>query len=175
MGCYCLLKHHLTRLNGVLMGEGVALVAGERCFALIREFEGLRLRAYLCPASKLTIGYGHTGQDVCEGKVISVAEAEELLVHDVAAFVPKVLALVHVPISQGMLDALVSFVYNMGAGKLGSSTLLKRLNSGDFDGAAVQFLVWTKAMVKGKFVALPGLIKRRKAEMRVFLSQENGG
>ena len=148
-------------------------MAGVRCFALIREFEGLRLKAYLCPAGKLTIGYGHTGSDVFAGKVISVVEAEELLEHDVADFVPKVLALVHVPITQGMLDALVSFVYNLGATKLGSSTLLKRLNSGDFDGAAVQFLAWTKAMVKGKFVALPGLIKRRKAEMRVFLSREN--
>ena len=150
------------------MGE--TLKAGVRCFALIREFEGLSLKAYLCPAGKLTIGYGHTGSDVFAGKVISVAEAEELLEHDVAAFVPKVLALVHVPITQGMLDALVSFVYNLGTTKLGSSTLLKRLNSGDFDGAADQFRVWTKATVKGKFVTLPGLIKRREAEKRAFLS-----
>lgn len=170
LGSYCLLKYHLTRLNGVVMGDGVLLGAGERCFALIREFEGLRLKAYFCPARKLTIGYGHTGADVFSGKVISVAEAEELLVHDVAAFVPKVLALVHVPVSQGMLDALVSFAYNLGAGKLGSSTLLRRLNSGDFLGAADQFRVWNKAKVDGKMVVLPGLVKRREAERSVFLS-----
>jgi len=135
----------------------------ENGLALIRQAEGLRLRAYKCPAGVWTIGYGTTA-GVKEGQVITKERAEELLRDDVKRFEDQVLRLVKVPLTQGQLDALVSFTYNLGAANLGNSTLLRLLNAGDYKGAAAQFDRWTKAGGK----ALPGLVKRRAAERALF-------
>lgn len=131
--------------------------------ALIRQAEGLRLRAYKCPAGVWTIGFGTTA-GVKEGQVITKERAEELLRDDVKRFEDQVLRLVKVPLTQGQLDALVSFTYNLGAANLGNSTLLRLLNAGDYKGAAAQFDRWTKAGGK----ELPGLVKRRAAERALF-------
>lgn len=133
---------------------------------LIKQFEGLRLKSYLCPASVWTIGYGSTGPHVRQGMVISAPEAEALLRKDVGRFERAVEAMVKVTITQPQFDALVSFAFNVGTGALKSSTLLRKLNLGDYRGAADQLLRWNKA---GKTV-LPGLTKRRKAERALFLS-----
>jgi lysozyme len=133
---------------------------------LIRSHEGLRLNAYVCPGGKLTIGYGHTGPDVKPGLKISQDKADQLLRNDTKRFEKSVNELVTVPMTQGMFDALVSFAYNLGAGSLKSSTLLKKLNDGDKDGAAEEFLKWNKA--KGK--VLDGLTARRENESEIFLS-----
>ncbi len=138
----------------------------EAGLAIIRKFEGLRLSAYLCPAEKLTIGYGHTGADVKRGMKISVEQANELLLGDVAKFERSVNELVTVAMTQGMFDALVCFAFNLGAGSLKSSTLQKKLNSGDKLGAAEEFQKWNKALGK----VLPGLTARRSAERELFLS-----
>ena len=138
----------------------------EEGLSIIKHFEGLRLTAYLCPAGVLSIGYGHTGKDVVQGMTISVEKAIELLLGDVSGFEKSVSAMVTVPLTQGMFDALVSFAFNMGAGKLKSSTLLKRLNDSDKDLAAEEFLKWDKA--NGK--PLAGLTERRKDERMLFLS-----
>ena len=135
----------------------------ENGLALIRQAEGLRLRAYKCPAGVWTIGYGTTA-GVKEGQVITKERAEELLREDVKRFEDQVLRLVKVPLTQGQLDALVSFTYNLGAANLGNSTLLRLLNAGDYKGAAAQFDRWTKAGGK----ELPGLVKRRAAERALF-------
>lgn len=134
--------------------------------ALIQVAEGFRPNAYICPAGVLTIGYGHTGSDVTPGMVITEAQALALLRKDVASFEAAVSALVRVPLTQGQFDALVSFAFNLGAGALKASTLLRLLNGGDYAGAAAQFARWTKG--GGKI--LPGLVKRRAAEARLFLS-----
>lgn len=130
---------------------------------LIKSFEGLRLSAYKCPADVWTIGYGTTA-GVKEGQIITKERAEELLRDDVKRFEDQVLRLVKVPLTQGQLDALVSFTYNLGAANLGNSTLLRLLNAGDYKGAAAQFGRWTKAGGK----ELPGLVKRRAAERSLF-------
>lgn len=130
---------------------------------LIKSFEGLRLSAYKCPAGVWTIGYGTTA-GVKEGQVITKERADELLRDDVKRFEDQVLRLVKVPLTQGQLDALVSFTYNLGAANLGNSTLLRLLNAGDYKGAAAQFDRWTKAGGK----ELPGLVKRRAAERALF-------
>jgi lysozyme len=137
----------------------------EKGLDLIRRFEGLSLQAYRCPAGILTIGYGSTGPHVKAGKVITTAEANDLLLKDVKRFEDGVSAIVG-PTTQPRFDALVSFAFNLGLGNLMSSTLLKRHKSGDFQGAADQFLRWNKA--KGK--VLPGLTKRRAAERALYLS-----
>jgi len=135
----------------------------ENGLALIRQAEGLRLRAYKCPAGVWTIGYGTTA-GVKEGLVITKERAEELLREDVKRFEDQVMRLVKVRLTQGQFDALVSFIYNLGAGNLSNSTLLRLLNAGDYKGAAAQFDRWTKAGGK----ELAGLVKRRAAERALF-------
>lgn len=132
---------------------------------LIKEFEGFEPEAYLCPAGIWTIGYGHTG-DVSEGQTITEEEAEELLRQDVAFAEDAVTDYVEGDLTQGQFDALVCFVFNIGAGAFRDSTLLRLLNQGDNEGAAEQFLRWNKAGGK----VLSGLTRRREAERELFLS-----
>ena len=138
----------------------------EKGLDLIRKYEGLRLVTYVCPGGKRTIGYGHTGPDVKSGQKIDTERANELLTRDVQRFEIAVNELVTVPMTQGMLDALISFSFNLGVGSLKSSTLLKKLNAADLDGAANEFLKWNQA--KGK--VLDGLTERRKSERELFLA-----
>lgn len=133
---------------------------------LIKSFEGLRLSAYKDVVGVVTIGYGTTS-GVKMGDTITKERAEELLREDVARFEAQVLRLVKVPLTQGQHDALVSFVYNLGAGNLSNSTLLRLLNAGDYAGAAAQFDRWNKA--GGKVLA--GLVRRRAAERALFESK----
>ena len=98
------------------------------------------------------------------GDTITKERAEELLRDDVKRFEGQVLRLVKVPLTQGQFDALVSFTYNLGAGNLSNSTLLRLLNVGDYSGAAAQFDRWVYASGK----RLSGLVKRRAAERALF-------
>lgn len=131
--------------------------------SLIKEFEGLSLDAYLCSAGVMTIGYGHTG-GVQKGDRITEKKAEELLQDDLKKFENGVLRLVRVPLNQNQFDALVSFAFNLGVGNLGKSTLLRKLNGGDFAGAATEFVRWNKAGGR----ELAGLTRRRNAEAELF-------
>lgn len=132
--------------------------------ALIRQFEGDQLKAYLCPAGALTIGVGHTGSDVEPGQTITQAQSDALLAKDLEKFEAAVSRLVRVPLTQNQFDALVSFAFNLGAGALQSSTLLKKLNKGDYQGAGAEFGKWVKAGGK----TLTGLVRRRAAEAALF-------
>ena len=136
---------------------------------IIKKWEGLRLKAYLCPAGVPTIGYGHT-YNVKMGQTISVAQAELFLDHDYQDAEEQVLSLVKVPLTENQLGALTSFVFNLGSGNLRISTLLRKLNQGDYRGAAEQFGAWNKARVNGVMVALDGLTKRRADEKNLFLA-----
>jgi lysozyme len=131
--------------------------------ALIKRFEGLSLKAYLCPARVWTIGYGTT-RGVRPGQVISEAEAETMLRADVARFAQGVAERLQVPVTQGQFDALVSFAYNVGLAAFGKSTLLRLLNDSKYSLAAEQFPRWNKAGGK----VLSGLTKRRAAERAMF-------
>lgn len=135
----------------------------QRGLDLIKEFEGLRLSAYICPAGVATIGYGTTA-GVKIGQTITKDRAEELLRADVEAFERHVLRLVKVKLTRGQFDALVAFVYNIGAGAFEKSTMLRQLNAGLYADAAQQFDRWNKA--GGKVLA--GLTRRRAAERAMF-------
>jgi lysozyme len=140
--------------------------------ALVKEFEGLRLKAYKCPAGVWTIGYGHTSAagapEVREGMEITKAEAEEILKRDMVQYEKGVEKLVKIKITQGQFDALVDFAYNAGVGALAKSTLLKRVNEERFDDVPAEFMKWTKGGGK----ELPGLVRRRRAEVKLWRGLE---
>jgi lysozyme len=135
---------------------------------LIKEFEGLRLKAYKCPAGVLTIGYGHTSAagepKVLPGMMISRDEAEAILKRDMVQYENGVRSQVTSAITQGQFDALVSFAYNAGVGALQRSTLLKRVNAGKIDEVPAEFMKWTRGGGK----ELPGLVRRRRAEVELW-------
>lgn len=140
--------------------------------AIIKASEGLALNAYRCPAGVLTIGYGHTGNDVQPGMVITEAEADEILLRDVEFFedrVDRALATFH-PTSGNQFSAMVSFCFNVGHQAFRDSTLLRKHNAGDAQAAADQFLRWDRAGGR----VLPGLTSRRKAERSLYLTPGDG-
>lgn len=138
----------------------------------IQEFEGLRLKAYLDTAGVPTIGWGSTrylnGTRVKMGDVVTRKQADDLLYHTVMGFEAEVNSLIKVPLNQHQFDALVSFQYNTGA--LSISTLLKKLNAKDYQGAADQFPAWNKITKNGIKVVSDTLVKRRAIERRLFLT-----
>jgi lysozyme len=141
------------------------LKASKKCVETIKRFEGVSLKAYVCPAGVWTIGYGSTGPHVKQGMVITPAQADALLAADLRRFEDGVIKLVKVPLEQGQFDALVSFAFNVGLTALAGSTLLRKLNSGDYVGAQMQFGRWNKAGGK----VLDGLSKRRAAEVELWV------
>ncbi len=142
----------------------------EKGIALIKEFEGCRLTAYQDSVGVWTIGYGWTqpvdGKPIRAGMTIKQETAERLLETGLVSYESDVSRLVKVGMSQGQFDALVSFTYNLGVRSLSTSTLLRKLNAGDYAGAADEFLRWNKASGK----VLNGLTRRREAERALFLS-----
>ncbi len=135
----------------------------ERGVALIKEYEGLRLRAYRCPGQIWTIGYGHT-RTVHPQMEITAAEAEQLLREDIAVAEKAVARLVEVPLSDNQFAALVCFVFNVGIGNFEKSTLLSLLNRGWYEQVPAQLTRWNK--VRGEEVG--GLARRRAAEGRLW-------
>lgn len=131
---------------------------------LVKKFEGLRLTAYKCPADVWTIGYGHTGKDVVQGLKWTQAQADAALMDDMAVALCDVRKKVTRQLNDNQLAALVSFVFNLGGGAFGGSTLLKKINSGDIAGAGKEFGKWINAGGK----PLPGLVKRRSAEAELW-------
>lgn len=140
----------------------------EKGLEMIKHFESLKLKSYLCPANVWTIGYGTTGSDIVEGLVWTENQANERLLKDLEKFERGVENLLKVEVNENQFSALVSFAYNVGLGALKNSTMLKKINSSNFDGAAQEFLRWNK--VKGK--VLNGLTRRREAEKKLFEEKE---
>lgn len=133
---------------------------------LIISFEGIKLDSYKDIVGVWTIGVGHTGSDVHDGLHISLADAIETLHHDLLKFEGFVNSLVKVPLNQNQFDSLCCFTYNLGAGTLQKSTLLKLLNAGNYSGASDQILLFDHA--GGHQVS--GLTRRRTAEHDLFNS-----
>lgn len=140
---------------------------------IITRFEGLEKEAYLDPAGVWTIGYGHTGTAAHAGSRISKLTAEKLLANDLEE-AAKGLNLVQVPLDDYQKAALTSFIFNLGRGNFAGSTLLKKLNSGNYEGAADELPRWNKAKVDGVLQPLRGLTKRRKAEKELFETKKKG-
>jgi len=130
----------------------------------IKKFEGLRLKAYRDSAGILTIFYGHTSvagpPEVWEGMTGTREEAEEVLRRDLTQYENAVDRMVRVSLTENQFSALVSFCYNIGPTAFGRSTLLKRLNAGDYDAVPRELMKWNKAGGK----TLKGLTNRRAAE-----------
>ena len=135
---------------------------------LIKEFEGMKLTAYKCPAGIWTIGVGHTSAagppEVKPGMTITAQDALAILNNDLDQYEDAVNRLVKVPLTQSQFDALVSFVYNVGVGAFQKSTLLKKLNAGQYDAVPAELMKWTKGGGK----ELPGLVRRRRAECALW-------
>jgi lysozyme len=142
----------------------------EKGLALIKEFEGFRALAYLCPAGVWTIGWGHT-RGVTEHDRVTEEMATDMLIEDLAWSEAAVKQYVTVPLNQNQFDALVSFTFNLGQGALAQSTLLRLLNSGEYTAAALQFGRWVKAGTQ----TLPGLVRRREAERALFEEPADDG
>lgn len=143
---------------------------GKNGINLIKEFEGCYLTSYKCPAGVWTIGYGTTepinGKAICAGMKITQQQADDLLRKNLKSYENAVNSYTKVSLNQNQFDALVSFTYNCGCGAYKTSTLLKKLNAGNYKGAADELLLWDKC--KGKTLA--GLTRRRKAERKLFLT-----
>lgn len=145
----------------------------EKGLELIKRFEGCSLKAYPDPATggaPWTIGYGWTrpvdGVAVHPGMEINQAKAEQLLRCGIVSYEQDISKLVRVRINQNQFDALVCLSWNIGTRAFSTSTLLQKLNAGDYQGAADQFLRWVNAGGR----EMPGLVTRRRAERDLFLS-----
>lgn len=130
---------------------------------LIQDFEGLRLSAYDDGVGVWTIGYGHT-KGVRPGDRITKEQAEKYLFDDLEDAERAVARLAGVPLTDNQFSALASFVYNVGAGAFQTSTLLSRLNAGDYGSVPAQLKRWNRA--GGRVLA--GLTRRREAEARLW-------
>ena len=126
---------------------------------LIRRFEGLRLRAYYCPAGVLTCGYGSTGPDIKPDTIWTIGEAEARMLADAARFASATRKLCPGQVGDN-LAALADFAYNLGATRLAGSTLRRKINAGDVQGARLELRRW----VRGGGRILPGLVLRRATE-----------
>jgi lysozyme len=133
--------------------------------ALIKDCEGCKLTAYLDAVGVPTIAWGHTGVGVKLGMTCTLEEAFAMLMDDIQSAEHDVAMCVKVALTQGQFDALVSFVFNLGAYNLQHSKLLRLLNAGDYAGAAGEFSRWVYAGSN----KLPGLVTRRQREKSMFL------
>lgn len=149
-----------------LVSQRLPVGISQKGIDLIKEFEGFRAKAYLCPARVWTIGYGHTA-GVKPGMVVMQAQAEAMLRADLKLYERHTsAALGNALTSQGQWDALVSFCFNAGPANLKKSSMLRLHKQGNYKAAADAFLKWTK----GGGRVLPGLVRRRKAERALYLS-----
>lgn len=127
---------------------------------LVKRFEGLRLKAYLCPAGVATIGYGHTPASL--GTEISKPEADAILNADLAYYVAQTVKLCPTLAlaPAAVLAAISDFSFNLGVGRLQASTLRRRINAGEWDEVQYELRRWVRAGGR----VLPGLVARREAE-----------
>lgn len=142
------------------------MTPSENCLALIRKSEGFRADLYKDAAGFLTVGYGHKVANAAEAGETpwTLEKAEEVLQADAVIAAQGVSSLVKVTLKQGQFDALVDFVFNLGSGRLASSTLLRLLNMGQYDRIPDELRKW----IYGGGEKLPGLITRREAEAEMW-------
>ena len=147
---------------------------GLKGIALVKEFEGCKLNAYLCPANVWTIGYGATGDGIKSGIVWTQQQAESDLTRTLSLIDLALDRLLKKPANQNQKDAMISLIYNIGQSAFKNSTVLRMFNAGNYTLAADAFLMWNKATVNGEKVVLAGLQRRRVAERELFLTEIKG-
>ncbi|CEF41147.1 lysozyme [Acetobacter senegalensis] len=157
------------------MNDSIALAA-----ALAREYEGLSLRPYICPAGYWTIGYGN--RCLADGAAVTARtrpitrqQAEDLLLFTLAGLRLKLRALIHVPVTPNQEAALLDWQYNLGTSAIAGSTLLRLLNSGQTIAAGEQLLLWDHMHRNGHLVRVPGLTRRRQAEWHLYVGATGAG
>jgi lysozyme len=138
-------------------------------YALLKRFEGCRLKAYLCPAGVWTIGFGNTfyedGTKVKEGDVITQQRADELAKFIVEQFATSIRTMIKQPLNENQFSACVSLAYNIGTGGFKKSSVLRKLNANPLDASiADSFRLWNKGGGK----VLRGLVNRREAEIQLY-------
>ena len=138
-------------------------------YALIKRFEGCRLKAYRCPANVLTIGYGNTfyedGTKVKDGDVITQQRAEELAKFIIDQFAVSIAPFIQKTLTENQFSACVSLAYNIGTGNFKKSSVFKKLNINPNDTTiADSFRLWNKGGGK----VLRGLVNRREAEIQLY-------
>ena len=152
-----------------MMTDIITTEAHRRAMQIIKEFEGCRLDAYQDVIGVWTIGWGTThypdGTAVRRGDRITQEYADELLAHDMKKFEDGISQHITSQLTTNQNAALISFAYNLGLGNLYHSTLLRKVNKGEYSSAAKEFERWVNA--GGKKVK--GLVRRRKAEQSLFL------
>ena len=140
--------------------------------ALLKQFEGCKLKAYRCPRGICTIGYGHTNAAgapmIDDSSVITQQQANDILRRDLVQYENSVNKLVKQPLTQHQFDVLVDFVYNEGERNLATSTMLKKINAGKFQDVPAELAKFNKAGGK----VLPGLVRRRQAEANWWLAAD---
>lgn len=153
-----------------MLGIPESMSVSDKGIDLICDFEGKRLAAYDDGVGIWTIGFGTikypNGVRVKKGDTCTLEQAKEYMRHDLIEFEHIVNSSVKVPLNQNQFDSLVSLAYNIGSNAFKSSTLVKKLNAGDYQGAADQFNVWVNAGGK----RMQGLVNRRDKEKLLFLS-----
>jgi lysozyme len=147
--------------------------ASKAAIEMIKRFEGCRHRAARLPDGAWTIGYGHT-RTAREGVEISDADADALLIYDIAAVVKAINEWVYSPLTQNQFDALVAFVFNIGSSNFRRSSVLRRLNEGSYLQAACAMEMWRTADFEGERIVIDALVRRRSAEMALFLQPQDG-
>ena len=144
----------------------------ERGMALLRQFEGCKLTAYLCPAGVATIGFGVTGPTIKLGMTITQAQADDMLAKALAPRGDALdLMLGTVETTPDEFSAMLCLLYNIGADNFRRSTVLARHLLGNHLGASKAFSLWNKARVQGVMTILPGLTRRRAAEAKLYLGE----
>jgi lysozyme len=159
---------------GIASAEIAPVEIAPAGLAIIEEYEGCHLTAYLCPAGIPTIGYGHTGPDVTLQDVgrrtITKVAAEALLESDLRRVGDQVAGACRVSANANQHAAMVSLAFNIGIGNFRKSTVLNAHNRGDAQAAGRAFNLWTKATVQGRKTELPGLVSRRAREAALYLT-----
>jgi len=146
------------------------MIVTQNCINLIKLFEGYKAKSYLCPASVVTIGWGSTmytdGRKIKLGDTINEHQANELLMWELKN---KAIALHGLRLNQNQIDALLSFIYNLGIGAFAKSTLKKKILLNPNDASIKdEFMKWNKARVGGQLIELKGLTRRRIAEAELY-------
>lgn len=140
---------------------------------LVKQFEGFSSQAYQDTDGTIVIGHGMPeikGKEVKMGDRISSAQAETALKQELQKIQQEILSMVKVDLTSNQLSSLVSFSFNIGTKYLADSTLLTKINAGDHDGAANEFIRWNKAHLSGELVPMAGLTRRRTTEKQLFLA-----
>ena len=155
----------VSRKSAIHLNSSGSFRSSLECVEMVIRWEGFEEKAYKDIGGVITIGFGET-KGVKEGDTITHEAAKEKLEKRLDGFWDDIKDSIRVPITQAMCDALTSFTYNVGVGAFKGSTLLRRLNSGDYEGASKELLRWNK--VDGKVVR--GLSNRREDERQLFVS-----